>query len=260
VNAFLLFAAVLLASAARAPSSLPTLQPGSPGVDASAIVPYTNVFDVVEAKPDGTERVVGTWDDRVEIVKSGGRAILRRIQSSKTEKGTSRHLDEVDQLSLQPIRARYESNGEVISDAAWDGRKLTARDITLPAGSSSSEPLPVTLSVEFPTPVFDWHLWGVLLSSFPLADGYEAAFLAHTTTDAEAPLLRRFTLKVVAREAIDLGPRGLVDCYVVRVDAATPWTFWISTTRRPAPVVKLKIESRDGGAWWWRPPRAGGAG
>jgi len=40
----------------------------------------------------------------------------------------------------------------------------------------------------------------------------------------------------------------------VRVDAATPWTFWISTTRRPVPVVQLKIETPEGGAWWWRPP------
>jgi len=88
----------------------------------------------------------------------------------------------------------------------------------------------------------------------PFADGYEAAFLAHTTSDAEAPLLRRFAFRVVARETIDLGDRGKVDCHVVRVDAATPWTFWISTTRRPAPVLKLKIEARDGVVWWWKPP------
>jgi hypothetical protein len=96
----------------------------------------------------------------------------------------------------------------------------------------------------------------VLVSSFPLADGYAAAFLAHATSDAEAPLLRRFELEVTGRETVDLGKRGKVECYVVRVDAATPWTFWISTSRRPAPVLQLKIESADGGAWWWRPPRA----
>jgi hypothetical protein len=186
--------------------------------------------------------------------------VLRRIQRSKTAKGTSGHLDEVDQKTLEPIRAQYESNGEVISDASWNGRRLTARDITTPAASPAGERIPVTLSVEFPKPVFDWHLWGVLVSSFPLADGYEAAFLAHATADSEAPLLRRFELEVTGRETVDLGERGKVECYVVRVHAATPWTFWISTTRRPAPVLQLKIESVDGGAWWWRPPRAPAAG
>jgi hypothetical protein len=232
----------------------PMLEPGSSGVDASAIPEYTNLFEVVEVQADGTERTLGTWDDRVEIVKRNGRTVLRRIQHSKTATGTSAHLDEVDQKTLQPLRARYESNGTVVSDATWEGPRLTARDITTPAGLPAAERIPVTMSVEFPKPVFDWHLWGVLLSSFPLEDGYEAEFVAHTTSDAEAPLLRRITLKVAGRETIDLGERGRVECYVVRVDAGTPWTFWISRTRRPVPVVQLKIESRDGISWWWKPP------
>ena len=232
----------------------PMLEPGSPGVDASAIPEYTNLFEVVEARPDGTERIAGTWDDRVEIVKRDGRTVLRRIQNSRTQAGTSAHLDEVDQKTLQPLRAQYSSNGAVVSDASWDGPRLSARDITTLAGSSSAERLPVTMSVEFPKPVFDWHLWGVLVSSFPLADGYQAAFVAHTTSDADAPLLRRITVDVTGRETIDLGERGKVECYVVKVDAGTPWTFWISRTRRPVPVVQLRIEARDGIAWWWRPP------
>ena len=235
-------------------SDLPLLEPGGPGVDASAIAPYTNLFEVVEVRPDGSERVLGSWDDRVEIVKRDGRSVLRRIQNSKTATGTSAHLDEVDTRTLQPIRARYEKNGSVVSDASWEGRRLTARDITTPAGAAAADPVSVTLDVEFPRPVFDWHLWGVLLSSFPLADGYSAAFVAHTTSDADAPLLRRFVFQVVGRETIDLGERGRVECFVVRVEAATPWTFWISTTRRPVPVVQLRIETKDGGAWWWRPP------
>ena len=92
-------AAVLL-SAER-----PMLEPGSPGVDASAIPEYTNLFEVVEVRPDGTERLVGTWDDRVEIVKRDGRSVLRRIQNSKTATGTSAHLDEVDQKTGVPIHS-----------------------------------------------------------------------------------------------------------------------------------------------------------
>ena len=244
----------LLLGAPLLSAERPMLAPGSPGVDASAIPEYTNLFEVVEVRADGTERIVGTWDDRVEIVKRDERSVLRRIQSSKTATGTSAHLDEVDQKTLQPLRAQYSANGAVVSDATWDGARLTAREVTTPAGLSSAERVPVTLSVEFPKPVFDWHLWGVLLSSFPLADGYQAAFVAHTTSDAEAPLLRRITVDVTGRETIDLGERGKVECYVVRVDAGTPWTFWISRTRRPVPVVQLRIEARDGVAWWWRPP------
>ena len=253
-RAFLPCCLSLVVSAPLLSAERPALAPGSPGVDASGIPEYTNLFEVVEVQADGSEKILGTWDDRVEIVKRDGRPVLRRIQNSKTATGTSAHLDEVDQKTLQPLRARYEANGNVVSDATWDGRRLTARDITTPAGLPSTERVPVTLSVEFPKPVFDWHLWGVLLSSFPLEDGYEAEFVAHTTSDSEAPLLRRITFQVAGRETIDLGERGKVECHVVRVDAGAPWTFWISMTRRPVPVVQLKIESRDGASWWWRPP------
>lgn len=234
-------------------SPVTMLEPGAPGVDASVIPEYTNLFELVEVKPDGTERVLGTWDDRVEILKRDGRSVLRRVQNSKTANGSSVHFDEVDQKTLQPLRARYETNGVVVSDSTWEGRRLTSRDVTTPAGLPSTERVPVSLTVEFPRPVFDWHLWGVLLSSFPLTDGYEAAFVAHTTSDNEAPLLSRLTLEVARRETIDLGARGKVECYVVQVDAGTPWTFWISTTRRPVPVVQLSIEARDGSTLWWKP-------
>jgi hypothetical protein len=45
-----------------------------------------------------------------------------------------------------------------------------------------------------------------------------------------------------------------VECFVVRIDAGEPWTFWISTTRRPVPVVQLKIEAEGGLIRWWKPP------
>lgn len=242
---------------ASAPSTdpLPMLEPAAPGVDASAIPEYTNLFEMVDVQPDGSERFVGTWEDRVEIVQRDGRSVLRRIQTARTSKSTSAHLDEVDRRTLEPIRARYESNGTVLSDATWAGPRLVARDITTPAGMPGAEPIPVSLTVEFPKPVFDWHLWGVLLSSFPLADGYQAAFLAHPTADSDAPLLRRISLRVVGRETVDLGERGSVECYLVSVDAGAPWTFWISTTRRPVPVAQLKIEYPGGVIRWWRPPR-----
>jgi len=232
----------------------PMLAPGAPGVDARRIAPYTNQFDMIEMRPDGSERFVGTWDDRVEIEEREGVPILRRIQRSTAGDRTSAHFDEVDQRTLQPLRARYESNGIVLADATYQGRRLDARETITPAGLPATEPIPVTLAVEFPTPVFDWHLWGVLLSSFPLTDGYAGAFLAHTTSDSEGPLLRRFRFEVAGRESVDLGERGKVDCYVVRVDAGQPWTFWISTTRRPVPVAQLKIESPEG-VRWWKPSR-----
>ncbi len=239
------------------PASAPgeTLEPGSPGVDARRIPAYTNLWEMFEVGADGAERFVGTWEDQVDIVSREGRPVLRRIQNARVGERTSAHLDEVDQRTLQPLRARYESNGRVLADATYEGHRLKALDIVTPVGMSATERMPVTLAVEFPRPVFDWHLWGVLLASFPLADGYQAAFLAHTTSDADAPLLRRFTLAVVGRETVALAGRDPVECYVVRIDAGVPWTFWISTTRRPVPVVQLKIEQRDGIVRWWKPPR-----
>src|SRR5262245_32186618 len=95
--------AMLLTATSVFGADKPILEPGGPGVDASAIPEYENSFEVFEEKADGTERLVGTWDDRVEIEQRNGRSVLRRIQQSKTAKGTSAHLDEVDQKTLEPI-------------------------------------------------------------------------------------------------------------------------------------------------------------
>ena len=97
-----------------------------------------NLFEVFEVKPDGTERRVGTWDDRIEFVKRDGRVVLRRIQNSKTATGTSPiSTRSISARSSRSARGRL-GHGAIVSDATWDGPGCTARDITTPAGPPAS--------------------------------------------------------------------------------------------------------------------------
>jgi hypothetical protein len=233
------------------------LAPGAPGVDGRRIPAYRNLWHVFEQRPGAIERRIGAWEDEVDFLERGGRQLLRRRQRAVYGERRSTHLDEVDRETLAPLLARYEANGVLAAESRYDGTRLVGRELAPSLSAPVGEPAAVGLTVELPRPVFDWHLWGVLLASLPLGDGYRASFLAHTTSDVDAPLLRWISLRVMGREPVRRSADESVECFVVEVDAGTPWTFWISTDRRPVPVVQLRIVSPDGMVRWWRPPAAG---
>jgi len=228
-------------------------RPGDARLDTRAIPAYTNTWHVTREGPDGREDALGIWEDRVEFATRDGRRILRRIQRSIRVNGAiGTHLDEVDAVTLEPIRVAQTESGWPPVDLAYDKRQVRGTDVWKVAGAGDGPPIPVRIDIEFPEPVFEWHLWGVLLSAFPLDDGFSARFVAHNAGDPDAPRLRLFSVRVSGREEVDLGSLGRVECFVVHVDDGEAWTLWISTTRRPRPVIQLKIEGRDQ-IRWFRP-------
>ncbi len=197
---------------------------------------YANVWRVT----DGAGHEVGEWRDRLERQTRDGRALLVRTQQSLRHDGARHdHLDEVDARTLAPLRARWIEGDATRVDIRWEGRRLSGRHWMVVPGSGGELALPLEVALELPAPAFDWHLWGVLIAGFPLADGYSASFVARSggSSGAMDELLRRFSLRVIGRERV-----AGCDCWVVEVDAAVPWTFWIATTRRPRPVIQLRID------------------
>jgi len=230
--------------------------PGDPRLDTSAIPPYTNVWHVTREGADGGEIALGTWEDQVEFETRDGRRVLRRIQRSIRVNGAiGTHLDEVDAVTLEPIRMTQTESGWPRVDLTYTKRRLTGTDVWKVADAGDGPPIPVRIEIEFPEPVFEWHLWGVLLAAFPLADGFSARFLAHNAGDPDAPRLRMFNFRVSGRETIDLGALGRVECFVTHIDDGEAWTLWISATRRPRPVIQLKIESPNQTRWFRPAPQ-----
>jgi hypothetical protein len=226
--------------------SLEDVTPADGIVRGDELPEYTNVWRVT----DGTGQPIGQWHDRLErrAVDADGRSLPRplivRTQRSLRLDGTHHdHLDEVDAHTLAPLRAHWREGESTRVDIRWQGRRFTGRHWLVVPGSGGQLGLPLEVSVELPAPAFDWHLWGVLVAGFPLADGYRASFLARSggSSGAMEELLRRFSLQVIGRERA-----AGIDCWVVLVDAGVPWTFWIATTRQPRPVVQLRIDRAAG--------------
>jgi len=229
----------------------PVFRPGDARLDTSAIPSYTNTWRVTNVGPDGAEELLGNWEDRVEYEDRAGRRVLRRIQRSiRTTGAVGTHLDEVDAKTLFPLRVTQTYEGWPSVDLSYEGNRMTGQDVWRPVGAGEDVPLLVKVSLEFPEPTFEWHLWGVLLSSFPLADGFSARFVAHSAGDPDASRLRMIQFHVTGRETVSSGAAGPVECYVVEVDDSEAWTLWISTTRRPRPVLQLKIIGRHGTRWF----------
>lgn len=227
----------------------PGITPEDGIVDGRIIPAYTNLWRMTRII-DGVEEEIGIWRDRVDYEVRDGERRLMRWQHSENRLDNTRHehLDEMDAVTLAPRRVQWVQDDVTRVDLRWQGRCFAGRHWMVVPGSD--EGLPLEVSVELPRPAFDWHLWGILIAGFPLAEGYAASFLGRGggSLGAMSDLLRRITLRVVGRErAAD------IDCFVVDVEAGVPWRFWISVTRQPRPVVQLAIEASPGITRWWKP-------
>ena len=69
----------------------------------------------------------------------------------------------------------------------------------------------------------------------------------------DTTIFREVRLQVVGEETVDALSRGTVPCWIVRLDDEEKWVLWISKTRRPNPVVQLRLESAAGLIRWFRP-------
>jgi hypothetical protein len=108
------------------------------------------------------------------------------------------------------------------------------------------------MEMEFSEPMYDWRWWGILVAAQPLKTGYASRFLAFATEANVEPFLMWVTARVVGEEAV-----GDVACWLVEVEAGTPWTFWVARRRDQAPIQRIRIAQVNGDVVVWEPLKQG---
>jgi hypothetical protein len=233
---------------------IPTISPAHRIVTGKHIPAYTNGWEMTAVNPDGSIVHRGMWNDEISFYTKDGGKILKRVQHVQYLDRLVIQQEEVYRNSLQHIHLTiFNSGEEPHTDIYYDGRRIWGKKIFRIDGLENIEPMPLTFSYELPQPVFDWHLWGVLISGFPLQDGYTAKFLAHESYSYLPGDFRWFTLKVTGTDAIDGGKWGKVNCFIVEVKAEVPWKLWIAIDKTIAPVQQIRINNTDSVQLWWRP-------
>ena len=234
--------------------TISVVKPGDGTVSGRNIPAYKNSWEMTAVNLDGSVTYRGIWNDEISFVLRNGNEVLRREQHVYYNDKEAIQLDEVDRQTLMPIYINIRSVGQdPHTEIHYDGKKIFGKKIFNIEGLDTLQKLSAPFSYELPEPVFDWHLWGVLISGFPLEQGYRARFLAHESYSYLPGDFRWFTLRVTGQEIIDGGKWGHVNCWTVEVKAEVVWRLWISVRKDIAPVQQIRIDDASGVQYWWKP-------
>jgi hypothetical protein len=227
---------------------------GDPLVSGKNLQPYKNTWRMSVTKADGSTRAdAGTWTDELQAVKCDDRDCFKRIQIAKMngEDGKVRATTETINVfyadSLAPLLRSYTK--KVPSKHINEATRVEFRGNNVVFEKTESGKRSKT-SVSVPAPVFDFYggMYGLLLSAFPLQEGYSATLSSADEFEAK---VKDVTFTVLGKEAVDAGPSGRRDAWIVESNTDQgPMKFWLSAQ---APyVIHLQFTNKqDNMRWDW---------
>ena len=236
-------------------TSVQSVRPGDGTVRGDAILPHTNRWIITyftpagAAIPGGPGRVA-TWYDSVWVTPLAGRPALRRKQVLLGPGGTALETLEswADRRSMAPIRTEGRYAGGTASLREYRASHVTGfdPDTAAPGGRKAVD---TTLA----EPVFDFFggMYDLLLSGFPLHEGYRARFPADLGGARGGAALQWVTLTVTGREVIDTGTAGKAETWHV-ITGPLPvgrFEFWIAD--RPPYLMRMWYIGPRGGKQVW---------
>jgi Protein of unknown function (DUF3108) len=172
---------------------------------------FTNLWKMTQQKPDGPAGTVGIWSDALETVTFQGQPAMKRTQIAKYDKKNIelRFVSIFDPKTMEPFSFDYSrsDNGNV-RHVEFQHATVTYRHIN----STGSKPEEATVKLE--QPVFDFYggMYGLLISSLPLAEGYAAEI---PTFDTNKMAIDWVPVRVKGRETVDAGPGKKAQTWMV---------------------------------------------
>lgn len=127
----------------------------------------------------------GRWHDTLSFYEKDGEPILRREQGIDYLAGTGTviQLEEVNRDTLAPRCLNIRNANELPhTEIFYQGNLIRGTKLVNVEGLAERQRIPIQFSLQLPEPVFDWHLWGILVSGFPLQPDYQAQFLTRMSS------------------------------------------------------------------------------
>jgi hypothetical protein len=235
--AFCSYASVLYAGSAR-------VEVGDAGVTGSYLKPYTNLWKFTQQKPGGAAEEAGTWSDSLESTVYKGQPAMRRTQIANYKKGIKLTFVSVfDPKTMESFSFDYSR-----SDNGNLRQVEFASDTVIYRHTDSTGAKPEEAKVKLDRHVFDFYggMYGILISTLPLADGYEAEIPAFDTTKMAIDWV---PVRVKGRETVPAGSGKKTETWVVETPTKLygRMTWWV--TKEPPYVIKAVLEvpkSEDG--------------
>src|SRR5262249_25402549 len=161
-------------------SRSPKLPVGDVRVSGSHLQPCTNLWIMTQQKAGGVAEKVGSWSDALEMTNYQGKPAMKRTQVANYDKKKIqlKFVSVFDPVTMEPFTFDYSrsDNGNV-RHVEFNGDNVTYRHVE----STGSKPEEETVKLD--RRVFDFYggMYGILISTLPLTDGYEVEIPAFDT-------------------------------------------------------------------------------
>jgi hypothetical protein len=210
---------------------------GDPGVTGAHLRPYTNLWKFTQEKPGGPSVEAGTWSDALEMTTFEGRPALKRTQVAKYSRKDIQltFVDVFDPKTMEPFTSDYlrSSDGNT-RHTDFRKEKITYRH------TENREGKPEESTVTLDRPAFNFYgLYGVLISTLPLREGFETEIPAF---DTDKMAIDWVPVRVRGRETIPAGKGKTAETWVVETPTRLygKMTWWV--TKKPPYVIKAVLE------------------
>ena len=174
-----------------------------------------------------------------------GHSVMKRTQIAHYLKKnvTVTTVNVFDPRTMQPIsmdEARVGMTG--YTHRQFDGAAIKFRRVD-PGKNDVNEG-----EAQLELPVFDFYggMWGLLLASCPLREGYKGALPSVAENEEK---LRWCRFEVTGEETVAAGGGKKVKAWMVRTDDHGAMTFWL--TKEAPYVIKLVYDTAQGTFTYW---------
>ena len=218
------------------------LEVGDVRITGSHLKPYTNLWKLTQKKSGGPVEESGTWSDSLEGAVYNGQPAMKRTQIAKYEKKGIKltFVSVFDPKTMKPFVFDYSrsDNGNV--------RHVEfGPDAVIYRHTDSTGAKPEEAKVKLDRDVFDFYggMYGLLISTLPLADNYSAEIPAFDTTRMAIDWV---PVRVKGRETVPAGAGKKAETWVVETPTKLygRMTWWL--TKEPPYVIKAVLEVPKG--------------
>ena len=223
-------------------AGLERLELGDARITGSHLKPYTNLWKLTQQKPGGPVEESGTWSDSLESTVYNGRPAMKRTQIANYKNKAIKltFVSVFDPKTMKPFVFDYSrsDNGNV--------RHVEfGPDAVVYRHTDSTGAKPEEARVKLDRDVFDFYggMYGLLISTLPLADNYAAEI---PTLDTNKMAIDWVPVRVKGRETVPAGAEKKAETWVVETPTKLygRMTWWV--TKEPPYVIKAVLEVPKG--------------
>lgn len=235
-------------------SKYPIIKPSDQIITGIHIPEYQNTW-VMTAETNNIEEKQGTWLDEIKYGTWNGQPILKRTADIHFLNGSHQlHTDIVYRNTLLPVKTEITDvkKSEQLMQVEYTENSFNGFKGFSVEDTDRKNRIRSSYSFQLDEPIYDWHLWGILVAGCPLQTGYQGRFLAHASTGYSYSPFIWVAFEVTDKVYINAGKWGQVESWLVDLYGEIPWKLWIAVEHKGPPVLQLRIETTPNMTSWWR--------